>query len=42
MAGWNVLAGWIGMLCGLMFGAVIGLYFHEEAFAGGYGSFRRR
>jgi len=37
-----MFAGWIGMVFGLMSGAVIGLFFHKEAFAGGYGSFRRR
>ena len=37
-----MLAGWIGMVFGLMSGAVIGLFFHKEAFAGGYGSFPRR
>jgi hypothetical protein len=35
-------AGWAGMVLGLMFGAFIGLRFHEEGFAGGYGAFRRR
>ncbi|MDH3266769.1 MAG: hypothetical protein OEM25_07380 [Gammaproteobacteria bacterium] len=42
MVGWNMLAGWTGMVFGLLSGAVIGLFFHQEAFAGGYGSFRRR
>lgn len=37
-----MLAGWTGMIFGLASGAAIGLFFHEEAFAGGYGSFRRR
>jgi len=37
-----MLAGWTGMVFGLLSGAVIGLFFHQEAFAGGYGSFRRR
>ena len=37
-----MLAGWTGMFFGLLSGALIGLFFHEEAFAGGYGSFRRR
>ena len=37
-----MLAGWAGMFFGLLSGALIGLFFHEEAFAGGYGSFRRR
>ena len=42
MAEWNFWAGWTGIFLGLVSGAVIGLGFHKEAFAGGYGSFRRR
>lgn len=42
MAQWNMLAGWTGMILGLLSGGLIGLFFHEDAFAGGYGSFRRR
>ncbi len=30
------------MILGLMSGAAIGLFFHQDTFAGGYGSFRRR
>jgi len=30
------------MLLGLVSGGLIGLYFHQESFAGGYASFRRR
>ncbi len=37
-----LLAGWAGMLLGVLSGAVIGLYFHREGWMGGYGSFRRR
>lgn len=37
-----LLAGWIGMLMGVVSGAVIGLFFHREDWMGGYGSFRRR
>ncbi len=33
---------WIGMLLGVVSGAVIGLFFHREDWMGGYGSFRRR
>lgn len=33
---------WIGMLAGVISGAVIGLYFHREDWMGGYQSFRRR
>ena len=42
MAEWNFWAGWVGMLLGLVSGAVIGLGFHKDEFAGGYASFRRR
>ena len=38
----NMLAGWIGMLGGVISGAVIGLFFHKEEWMGGYASFRRR
>lgn len=38
----NLLAGWIGMLGGLLSGALIGLFFHKEEWMGGYASFRRR
>jgi len=42
MAQWNMFAGWIGMIFGLLAGALLGLFFHQESFAGGYASFRRR
>ena len=35
-------AGWILILSGFGTGALLGLRFHEEGMAGGYGSFRRR
>ena len=39
----NMLAiSWIGMLLGVVSGAVIGLFFHREDWMGGYSSFRRR
>lgn len=38
----NLLWGWIGMLCGVVSGAVIGLFFHREDWMGGYDSYRRR
>ena len=34
--------GWIGMLLGVVSGAIIGLFFHREDWMGGYSSFRRR
>ena len=42
MSEFHVMVGWIAMLLGVLSGAVIGLFFHEEGWAGGYGSFRRR
>lgn len=38
----NLLAGWVGVLGGVISGAVIGLFFHRDDWAGGYGSFPRR
>lgn len=38
----NLLAGWIGVLGGVLSGALIGLFFHREDWVGGYGSFARR
>ncbi len=34
--------GWIGMLLGVISGAIIGLFFAREDWMGGYNSFRRR
>lgn len=34
--------GWIGMLLGVLSGAVIGMFFHREDWMGGYNSYRRR
>lgn len=42
MAHANLLAGWIGILAGVVSGALIGLFFHREGWLGGYDSFRRR
>lgn len=42
MADPNLSAGWAAMLLGAVSGAAIGLRFHVEGWAGGYGSFRRR
>ncbi len=42
MPHWNMIAGWAGMVLGLIAGAVIGLFIHRDSFAGGYGSYRRR
>jgi hypothetical protein len=38
----NLIGGWLGMLGGVLSGAVIGLFFHREDWMGGYGSYRRR
>lgn len=38
----NLLGGWIGILAGVVSGAVIGLFFWREDWMGGYDSWRRR
>ena len=38
----NLVGGWLGMLAGVLFGAIIGLFFHREEWMGGYASHRRR
>lgn len=38
----NLIGGWLGMLAGVLSGAVIGLMFHRDDWMGGYGSYRRR
>lgn len=38
----NLLAGWLGIFCGLISGAVSGLFFHQEDWLGGYNSYSRR
>jgi len=38
----NIVLGWALMALGAVSGALIGLGFHRETWAGGYGSFRRR
>jgi hypothetical protein len=38
----NFFAGWSLILLAFLTGAVIGLFFHQESFLGGYTSFRRR
>lgn len=38
----NLIGGWLAMLCGVLSGAVTGLFFHREDWMGGYGSYRRR
>jgi len=38
----SLFAGWVGMLCGVISGAIIGLFFHRDDWMGGYDSYRRR
>lgn len=38
----NLHAGWIAILLGFTSGMVIGLFFHDDDWMGGYDSFRRR
>jgi hypothetical protein len=38
----NLYAAWIAFLLGGLAGAVTGLFFHDESWLGGYGSWRRR
>jgi hypothetical protein len=38
----NLVGGWLGMLAGVLSGAIIGLFFHREDWMGGYASHRRR
>ena len=38
----NFLAAWLWILTGLITGTVIGLFFHDPDWMGGYGSWRRR
>lgn len=42
MAVANLIGGWMGMLAGVLSGAVAGLYFHKEDWLGGYSSYPRR
>jgi hypothetical protein len=38
----NLIGGWLGMLAGVLSGAIVGLRFHQDEWMGGYGSYRRR
>lgn len=38
----HLFAAWIGIVCGALSGAVIGLSFHKEDWLGGYSSYPRR
>jgi len=38
----NFLVAWVAILLGLLTGTVLGTFFHNESWMGGYGSWRRR
>ena len=38
----NLYAGWLGFLAGAVTGALIGLFFHQDDWLGGYDSWTRR
>jgi len=38
----NLYAAWVGVLLGIVVGAVQGLFFHRDGWLGGYASWRRR
>ena len=38
----HIQVGWGSMILGALSGAAIGLFFHRDNWAGGYGAFRRR
>jgi hypothetical protein len=38
----NLITAWAAILTGLVTGTAIGLFFHDENWLGGYGSWRRR
>jgi len=38
----NLYVGWIAILAGLLAGAAIGMFFHDQQWLGGYTSWRRR
>jgi hypothetical protein len=38
----NLLLAWLWILLGFVSGMVLGMFFHDERWLGGYGSFKRR
>ena len=38
----HLYVGWVSMLLGAASGAILGLFFHKDGWAGGYGALRRR
>ena len=39
---YTIYAGWLSMFGGCVAGAIVGMFFHNEDFLGGYTSWRRR
>jgi len=42
MASFHLYFAWIWILVGLVSGTILGIFFHDEAWLGGYSSWRRR
>ncbi len=42
MTSLNLVGGWLGMLAGVLSGALVGLFFYRDDWMGGYDSWRRR
>ena len=42
MVSFHLTFAWIWILVGLVSGTILGIFFHDEAWLGGYGSWRRR
>lgn len=38
----NLIGGWLGILAGVLSGALVGLFFYRDDWMGGYNSWRRR
>jgi hypothetical protein len=38
----NLLAAWIGIVIGIVWGFALGLFFHRDDWLGGYGALKRR
>jgi len=38
----NIFAGWVSILCGIVMGMGMGMFFDQEKWLGGYGSWARR
>ena len=42
MGSFHLIFAWVWILVGLVSGSIIGVFFHDEAWLGGYSSWRRR